>query len=146
MSLARDGVVQFSARRQRDVNVKRGVGADRCRQSGDSLGRACYRGSVARRHQRFALLDVTFEGASLPSATIDCWEDASGQTQWSARVVTRTGPVLDEGELMGRTADGRAISGHVLVAGRQVGAGGRRETLVEFHGSGDLRGLVDAQD
>jgi hypothetical protein len=101
---------------------------------------------VARRHQRFALLDVTFEGASLPSATIDCWEDASGQTQWSARVVTRTGPVLDEGELMGRTADGRAISGHVLVAGRQVGAGGRRETLVEFHGSGDLRGLVDAQD
>jgi hypothetical protein len=54
--------------------------------------------------------------------------------------------VLDEGELMGRTADGRAISGHVLVAGRQVGAGGRRETLVEFHGSGDLRGLLDAQD
>lgn len=96
---------------------------------------------VARRHQRFALLDVTFAGASLPSATVDCWEDATGHAQWSARVVTRSGPVLDEGELAGRTADGRTISGHALVAGRQVGAGGRRETMVEFHGSGDLRGL-----
>jgi hypothetical protein len=53
--------------------------------------------------------------------------------------------VLDEGELAGRTADGRAISGHALVAGRQVGAGGRRETLVEFHGSGDLHGLAQEQ-
>jgi hypothetical protein len=98
---------------------------------------------VAKRHQRFALLDVTFAGASLPSATMDCWEDSTGHSQWAARVVTRTGPVLDEGELTGRTADGRAISGHALVAGRQVGAGGRRETLVEFHGSGDLRGLSE---
>ena len=101
---------------------------------------------MTRRHQRFALLDVTFAGASLPSATIDCWEDAAGHAQWSARVVTRTGPDLDEGELAGRTADGRAISGHVLVAGRQVGAGGRRETLVEFHGSGDLHGLGEQPD
>ncbi len=98
---------------------------------------------MAKRHQRFALLDVTFAGVSLPSATIDCWEDSSGNSRWSARVVTRTGPVLDEGELIGRTADGRSISGHVLVAGRQVGAGGRRETLVEFHGSGDLHGVND---
>ncbi len=98
---------------------------------------------MARRHRRFALLDVTFEGASLPSATIDCWEDSTGHAQWSARVVTRTGPILDEGELAGRTADGRTITGHVLVAGRQVGAGGRRETLIEFHGSGDLHGLAN---
>ncbi len=98
---------------------------------------------MARRHVRFALLDVTFAGGALPSATIDCWEDAAGHSQWSARVVTRSGPALDEGELTGRTADGRAIRGHVLVAGRQVGAGGRRETLVEFHGSGDLHGLAE---
>jgi hypothetical protein len=102
---------------------------------------ACYGGLVAKRHQRFALLDVTFAGASLPSATIDCWEDSTGHSQWSARVVTRTGPVHDEGELAGRTADGRTITGHALVAGRQVGAGGRRETMIEFHGSGDLHGL-----
>jgi hypothetical protein len=112
--------------------------------SAGAFDSACYGGAVARRHQRFALLDVTFAGASMPSATVDCWEDAAGNSQWSARVVTRTGPALDEGELCGRTADGRSISGHVLVAGRQVGAGGRRETLVEFHGSGDLHGLDDA--
>ena len=98
---------------------------------------------MAKRHRRFALTDVTFAGGSLPGATMDCWEDDSGHAQWSARVVTRTGPILDEGELAGRTADGRVLSGHVLVADRQIGAGGRRETLVEFHGSGNLQGLSD---
>ena len=96
---------------------------------------------MAKRHLRFALRDVTFAGTSLPGATIDCWEDAAGHTQWSARVVTRTGPMLDEGELAGKTADGRTLTGHALVADRQIGAGGRRETLIEFHGSGDLHGL-----
>ena len=37
-------------------------------------------------------------------------------------------------------ADGRSLSGHAVVANRQVGAGGRRETLVELHGSGELSG------
>jgi hypothetical protein len=98
---------------------------------------------VTTRHQRFALLDVTFAGVSLPGATMDLWYDDSGQSRWSARIVTRVGPDLDEGQLTGRTADGRVISGHCLVASRQVGAGGRRETLVELHGSGDLVGLGD---
>jgi hypothetical protein len=98
---------------------------------------------VAKRHLRFALTDVTFAGVSLPGATMDRWEDESGRAQWSARVVTRTGPLIDEGELAGRTADGRVLSGQALVADRQIGAGGRRETLVEFHGTGDLHGLVD---
>lgn len=87
---------------------------------------------------------MTFGGVSLPGATIDCWDDADGRSQWSARIVTRTGPALDEGELRGRTGDGRSLSGHAVVADRQAGAGGRRETLVELHGSGDLRGLDDA--
>lgn len=98
---------------------------------------------VTTRHQRFALLDVTFAGVSLPGATMDLWHDAGGNSQWSARIVTRVGPDLDEGELTGRTADGRIISGHALVASRQVGAGGRRETLVELHGTDDLVGLED---
>ena len=98
---------------------------------------------MAKRHLRFALTDVTFAGTSLPGATMDCWVDDAGHAHWSARVVTRTGPILDEGELAGKTADGRKLSGHVLVADRQIGAGGRRETLVEFHGSGDLHGLSD---
>jgi hypothetical protein len=97
---------------------------------------------VTSRHSRFALLDVTFGGVSLPGATVDCWDDSEGHSQWSARIVTRVGPALDEGELTGRTADGRSLSGYAVVANRQVGAGGRRETLVELHGSGELRGLV----
>jgi hypothetical protein len=86
---------------------------------------------------------VTFAGAAMPGATIDCWDDVRGQPQWSARVVTRSLPDIEEGELAGETAGGRVISGHVLVADRQVGPGGRRETLVVFHGSGALQGLED---
>jgi hypothetical protein len=84
---------------------------------------------------------VTFAGVSLPGATLDCWEDTRGQPQWLARVLTRSCPVVDDGELSGHTADGRRLSGHVLVADLQVGPGGRRETLVVFHGSGTLHGF-----
>ena len=100
-----------------------------------------YRGVVVPRHQRFALFDVTFAGVALPAATIDCWDDARGQPQWLARVLTRLCPVVEDGELSGRTADGRTLSGHALVADQQVGPGGRRETLVVFHGSGTLSGF-----
>lgn len=100
-----------------------------------------YRQVVTVRHQRFALLDVTFHGVSLPAATIDCWQDARGQPQWLARVLTRLCPVVEAGELAGHTADGRALSGHALVADHQVGPGSRRETLVVFHGSGTLHGF-----
>jgi hypothetical protein len=103
----------------------------------------CYREDVTSHHRRFALLDVTFGGVSLPGATVDCWDDSKGRSHWSARIVTRIGPALDEGELTGRTADGRSLTGHAIVADRQIGAGGRRETLVELHGSGDLQGLGD---
>jgi len=41
---------------------------------------------------------------------------------------------------------GPARAKEIMLTGRQVGAGGRRETLVEFHGSGDLHGLDDGQD
>lgn len=98
---------------------------------------------MTRQHQRFALRDVTFAGIPLPGATMDSWQDDRGGAQWSARVVTRVA-VLDEGELTGRTADGRVVSGHALVADRQIGPGGRRETLVVFHGLGDLKNLGDA--
>ena len=106
-------------------------------------GSGCYRVDVTTRHRRFAIHDVTFGGVSLPGATVDCWDDSDGHSRWSARIVTRVGPALDEGELTGRMADGRSLSGHAIVADRQVGAGGRRETLVELHGSGELLGLVD---
>jgi hypothetical protein len=96
---------------------------------------------VTQRHQRFALLDVTFAGVAMPSATVDCWQDTRGDQQWQARVLTRTGPIAENGELAGRMADGQMLAGPALVADQQVGPGSRRETLVVFHGSGALRGL-----
>jgi hypothetical protein len=100
-----------------------------------------YRRGVTQRHQRFALVDVTFGGVPLSGATVDCWQDTRGQSQWQARVLTKTGPMLETGELSGRTADGRVVSGPATVAEQQVGPGSRRETLVVFHGAGILRGL-----
>jgi hypothetical protein len=100
---------------------------------------------VTTRHQRFALHDVTFNGTAMPGATIDEWRDVAGNDQWSARLVARLGPVLDEGELMGLTADGRLVSGHALVADRQVGPGGRRDLLIVFHGSGTLTARFAAE-
>jgi len=100
-----------------------------------------YRQGVTLRHQRFALFDATFAGVSLPGATMDCWQDSRGQPQWVARVLTRLCPVVEDGELSGHTADGRALSGHALVADQQVGPSSRRETLIVFHGSGTLHGF-----
>ena len=96
---------------------------------------------MAARHERFALYDVTFAGLPLPTATVDCWEDAHGSRQWLARVLTRSRLELDDGELSGHTADGRALSGHALVADQQVGPGGARQTLIVLHGSGTLHGF-----
>jgi hypothetical protein len=107
------------------------------------LRKPCYRGGVPRKHIRFALGDVTFAGEKLPNATMDCWVDRAGNAQWIARVVTRSSPTLEEGELSGKTPDGRVVSGHVLV-NTQVGPGSRRETMIEFHGSGVLKGLTDS--
>ena len=98
---------------------------------------------MARRHIRFALRDVTFAGIKLPGATMDSWEDDSGRAQWSARVVARSDVIPDDGELTGRTADGRLVTGHAIVGDRQLGEGGRRETLIEFHGDGELSVVVE---
>ncbi len=99
-----------------------------------------YGSGVVPRHERFSLRDVTFAGVGLPGATIDCWDDASGRPQWQARVLVRARPSADEGELAGRTADGRALSGRARVADGQVDAGSRREVLLVLHGAGTLHG------
>jgi len=95
-------------------------------------------GRVTRRHTRFALRDVTFAGVALPGATVDAWEDDSGRAQWSARLVTRIRIAAEEGELAGHTADGRLVTGPVVVADRDASSGRPAEALIEFHGSGEL--------
>jgi hypothetical protein len=87
------------------------------------------------------LLDVTFAGTTLPSATMDVWEDDRGVARWSARALMPATQAAESGRLDGRTKDGLIISGDVEVANRQVGPGGPRgQTLVELHGSGPLEG------
>ncbi len=97
-------------------------------------------------HQRFALLDVTFGGVALPSATLDLWTADTGIDHWSARALLPPGHVAETGVLTGKLKDGRVVSGNVTVANRQAGpAGPRGQTLVELHGSGVLDGIdIDA--
>ena len=97
---------------------------------------------MATKHLRFPLLEVTFEGAALPSATMDLWTDDSGVTRWSARALMPVTQQAESGRLSGKLKDGRLIAGDVEVANRQMGPGGPRgQTLVELHGSGELEGL-----
>jgi hypothetical protein len=94
---------------------------------------------VPTSHRRFPLLDVTFAGAPIPSATMDVWEDDGGVARWSARALMPATQTASGGLLAGRMKDGRLVSGEVEVANRQVGpAGPRGQTLVELHGSGPL--------
>ena len=96
------------------------------------------------RHRRFALLDVTFAGIALPSATVDLWEDDGGVSRWSVRALMPQAQEAESGLLTGRTKDGRQLSGEVEVANRQAGPGGPRgQTLVELHGTAMLVGLED---
>ena len=97
---------------------------------------------VPTSHYRFALLDVTFAGAPLPSATMDVWQDDKGVARWSARALMPATQVAESGRLSGRTKAGLVVSGEVEVKNRQMGPGGPRgQTLVELHGSGPLEGL-----
>ena len=102
---------------------------------------------MATKHLRFALLEVTFAGAPLPSATMDLWTDDSGTTRWSARALMPVTQQAEAGRLSGKLKDGRLISGEVEVKNRQMGPGGPRgQTLVELHGSGELEGLVESAE
>ncbi len=95
-------------------------------------------------HRRFALLDVTFGGVSLPSATLDLWTTGTGIDHWSARALLPPGHAAESGRLSGKLKDGRILTGDVTVANRQAGpAGPRGQTLVELHGSGPLDGIDD---
>ena len=106
------------------------------------LGHHQHRGApMTTRHQRFPLHDVTFAGLPIAGATMDLWQDDQLRLRWTARVVVRTAPTVDAGELTGWTREGRQLTGQVVIADRQMGPGGRREMLVEFHGVGVLQGL-----
>jgi hypothetical protein len=95
--------------------------------------------TVAGRHHRFALLDVSYGGERLPSATLNRWEADDGTVQWNARVLVRA-TLEPVGLLVGRLADGRHLSGQARVVGDEPGPRSRGERIVEVRGTGQLEG------
>ena len=95
-------------------------------------------GSMVRNHRRFELLQVTLGEIPIGSCTIDLWEDDEGKEQWSARVLMKTGHGSTEGVIVGRTRDGRTLTGQARFATDQQGPRGGRTVLVELHGLGPL--------
>ena len=88
-----------------------------------------------RNHRRFALTDVTFEDRPVGGATVDMWQDATGVTCWSARVVMHAHDLPERGVLAGRTRDGRFLRGPVELVGPGPGVGGGRGAqLMEWRG------------
>lgn len=96
-----------------------------------------------RNHRRFALSEVTFDGASVGGATIDAWQNAAGAACWSARVLMILSEGQTAGALSGRTRDGRVVRGLVSLGGSGAGPRTRGAVLVEWHGVSPLR-VVDA--
>ena len=91
-----------------------------------------------RNHRRFALSDVTFEGEPVGGATIDAWQNASGASCWSARVLMPPRDMPATGSLQGSTRDGRRLRGRVVLSGPGPGPRPRAAVLVEWHGVGPL--------
>ena len=95
--------------------------------------------STTRNHRRFALVQVTYANVEIANATIDQWVDAAGRTQWQARCLLKPGPIPPTGRLVGRTRDGQSLEGEVRVATDVDSPMLSRQTVVDFHGSGELR-------
>jgi hypothetical protein len=93
---------------------------------------------MAPAHRRFELLDVTLDDLPIGRCTIDQWQDASGQTQWSARVLMARAHGTTSGRLVGRTRESQYLAGPAVFGSDQDGPRGGRAMLVELHGTGPL--------
>ena len=98
---------------------------------------------MVRSHRRFELLDVVFDDLPIGRCTIDQWEDARGQIQWSARVLMDRAHETASGQLVGHTRDGHFLAGPATFAAHQDGPRGARTVLVELHGTGALVQIPD---
>jgi hypothetical protein len=77
-------------------------------------------------------------GQPIGRCTIDEWQDARGDRQWTARVLMARDHGPTTGELVGRTREGGYLAGPATFAADHVGPGGARTVLVELHGTGPL--------
>jgi hypothetical protein len=97
-------------------------------------------------HRRFELLDVTLADQPIGRCTIDQWTDASGRTQWSARVLMARLHGTTSGRLVGRTRESQYLAGPAVFGTDQEGPRGARTVLVELHGTGPLVPIDGATD
>lgn len=98
---------------------------------------------AVRNHRRFAITDVTFDGASVGGATIDMWQNDAGASCWSARLVMALESDVTEGVLEGSLKDGRRIGGRVRLSTTDSALKARGPLLVEWHGITALAEAVD---
>jgi len=70
--------------------------------------------------------------------TIDQWQDASGRTQWTARVLMPRTHGTTSGRLVGRTREAQYLAGPATFGSHQEGPRGAKTMLVELHGTGPL--------
>jgi hypothetical protein len=105
--------------------------------SSDPPGRAAP--PTIRHHRRFALTDVTFADEPVGGATVDVWQDATGGTCWSARVLMPPGVIPEGGVLAGRSRDRGTLRGPVALVGPGPALRARGPVLVEWRGVGPLR-------
>ena len=98
---------------------------------------------MATAHRRFELLDVVLGDVPIGRCTIDHWQDARGNTQWSARVLMPRDHGTGSGRLVGRTREGAFLAGEATFAADQDGPRGGRTVLVELHGTGPLATIDD---
>ena len=101
---------------------------------------------MVREHQRFALKEVTFDGAPVGGATVDAWLDESGTARWSARLLVPLQLAVGSGVLVGTTRDGRRLRGDAGLGDTRPGPRSARVVLVELHGRGPLEVEVDEAD
>ncbi len=101
---------------------------------------------VIRNHRRFALSEVTFDGAPVGGATIDAWQDAAGADCWLARVLMVPTDERAAGALAGRTRDGRLLRGRVARGATGPASRPRGVALIEWHGIGALRADAPTKD
>ena len=95
--------------------------------------------AAVRNHRRFSLTEVTFEAQPVGGATVDVWQDATGASQWCARVVMPNKDMPSDGVLAGRMRDGRLVRGQVSLLGPGPALRGRGPVLLEWRGVGTLQ-------
>jgi hypothetical protein len=105
--------------------------------SSDAPGTAAR--ATIRHHRRFALTDVTLAGEPVGGATVDVWQDATGGTCWSARVLMAPGVMPETGVLAGRSRERGRLRGPVALAGPGLALRARGPVLVEWRGVGALQ-------